>query len=189
MRKTSFIVFLLVTCLQLFSINGERDCIDITVGECLIDPNEVIEEVDTFTDVEECQQYCYDNVDCRFFRFDPNNCILFKNDYRMGCQVKGGPYNKSFDSCFDEQSQETCDLLLQEDCLYKRQAIVVTPDGTVVDPKTCEELCFEYHHLNCEYWLYSSLNSTCVQLESAERHCQSWGGPQYPSYNECTQTN
>ena len=69
-----------------------------------------------FTDVEDCQKYCYDNVDCKFFRFDPKNCILLKNDYRKDCQIIGGPYNKSFDSCFGKQSQSKCDLLLQEDC-------------------------------------------------------------------------
>ena len=149
----------------------------------------MIEEVDTFSDVEGCQQYCYDNVHCKFFRFDSKNCILVKNDYRKDCGQMGGPYNKSFDSCFDEQSQETCDLLLQEDCIYNQHKLLETPEGTIVDPKTCEQLCFKYHDLNCEYWIYSALNRTCVLLQSTKRNCLIWGGPQYPSYNQCTLIN
>ena len=101
----------------------------------------------------------------------------------------GGPYNKSFDSCFDKQSQDTCDLLLQEDCLYSAGKLVETPEGTVVDPKTCEELCFTYHDLHCEYWVYSVSNRTCVLLQSAGKICENWGGPQYPPYRECTSKN
>lgn len=142
-----------------------------------------------FTDVEDCQKYCYDNVDCKFFRFDPKNCILLKNDYRKDCQIIGGPYNKSFDSCFGKQSQSKCDLLLQEDCLYNEHKLLETPEGTVGDPKTCEQLCFTYHDLNCEYWVYSALNRTCVLLQSKGRSCQNWGGPQYPPYRECALTN
>ena len=57
-----------------------------------------------------------------------------------------------------------------------------------MDPKTCEELCFTYHDLHCEYWVYSVSNRTCVLLQSAGKICENWGGPQYPPYRECTST-
>ena len=108
-----------------------------------------------------------------------------KADYRKDCDFIGGPFNQSYDSCFKEQSQPNCNLLFQEDCTYEGNSFIDTPNGTVVDPKTCEELCLEYHDISCEYWLYDSKNASCILLDSKERNCETWGGPKYPSFSFC----
>ena len=90
-------------------------------------------------------------------------------------------------NCFKEQSQPNCNLLFQEDCTYEGNSFIDTPNGTVVDPKTCEELCFEYHDLTCEYWLYDSKSASCILLDSKERSCETWGGPKYPSFSFCSE--
>ena len=161
------------------------DCKDVTVGNCSINEDDIIDEDGEFTDLEQCQQYCLETSDCIIFRFDGEICTLLKADYRTDCDVIGGPFNQSFDGCFEEQSPQNCNLLFQEDCTYAGNGFIATPNGTVVDPKTCEELCFEYHDLNCEYWLYDSKNASCILFDSKERSCQTWGGPEYPAFSFC----
>ena len=169
------------------SIFGKWDCKDVTVGDCSINWDDVIDEIDTALDFEQCQESCFETHDCAIFRFDGENCILFRKDYREDCHVIGGPFNQSFDGCFDGEPLENCNLLFQEDCVYEGNSFVLTPNGTIVDPKTCEELCFEYHDLECEYWVYNKTLETCNLFDSNAKNCQTWGGPSAPSFSSCNE--
>ena len=157
----------------------------MTVGDCYINWDDVVDEANTISDFEQCQQFCFESHECAIFRFDGKNCTLFRTDYRENCHVIGGPFNQSFDSCFDGESLENCNLLFQEDCIYEGSSFIVTPNGTIVDPKTCEELCFEYQDLDCEYWVYDSIEDGCKLFDSQERNCQTWAGPSTPSFSSC----
>lgn len=171
------------TTLQ-FSWKG--DCEEVTVGDCTINLDEIIQEVTIFKDVDDCQHYCHGLVDCVLFRFDGKSCTLLHNDYRKDCHVAGGPYYNSIDGCLEVDHQETCDLYKQEDCEYNAKVLLETPIGSVPDPKDCQDFCSSYHDLGCEYWSYNSLNKTCVLLEADGRNCQTWGGPRNPSLTDCT---
>ena len=160
-----------------YSCFGSWDCKDITVDYCVVYPPDIIDETATLTDFEQCQNYCLKNSECVIFRFDGDNCLLLKNDYRKNCYLIGGPYNQSFDSCFDGPTHENCNLLFQEDCMYEGNSIIVTPNGTIA----------EYHDLSCKYWVYHSALDSCFLYDSREKSCLTWGGPRYPSFSICNE--
>ena len=64
---------------------------EMTVGNCLLDPASIIQVVTIFTETEECQTYCYDVAMCNFFRFNGETCYLLTKEYRKECKVEGGP--------------------------------------------------------------------------------------------------
>lgn len=71
---------------------SQGDCKDVTVGACTLDGKDIIQNVDIFTDVEDCQFYCNGLTNCELFRFDGQTCTLLTKDYRKDCQIFAGPY-------------------------------------------------------------------------------------------------
>ena len=75
-----------------FSCHADGDCEDVTVGECKVDPFDVITTVDIFEKAEDCQFYCNALTNCELFRFNGTECTLLTKDYRKDCQVVAGPF-------------------------------------------------------------------------------------------------
>ena len=71
---------------------GDEDCKDVTVGSCSFDANSIIQVVDIFTEVDQCQYYCTALDNCAVFRFDGTKCQLLTKDYRKDCKITGGPF-------------------------------------------------------------------------------------------------
>merc|ERR1711862_66842 len=110
MNKTStLIVLALVAFSQFFGCHAENDCEGVTVGECLIPPEDVIQTVNIFTEVQDCQFYCNALTNCELFRFDGQNCTIMTKDYRKDCQVVAGPFDKLINECFEIDDKQVCD--------------------------------------------------------------------------------
>ena len=64
----------------------------MTVGECLIPIEDIIDNTDIFSDAQQCQEYCHGTTTCEVFRFDGKHCTLLTKDYRKDCQISAGGY-------------------------------------------------------------------------------------------------
>ena len=84
--------FLVIPTLSFFSCRADGDCDDVTVGQCTVDPFDVIQTVTIFTDVRDCQFYCNALTNCELFRFNGTECTLLTKDYRKDCQEVAGPF-------------------------------------------------------------------------------------------------
>jgi len=190
MNRTSTLIFFAVLAFsQFFSCYAENDCEGVTVGECLIPPEDVIQtvKIPDFT-VQDCQFYCNALTNCELFRFDGENCTVMTKDYRKDCQVLAGPFDKQIDQCFEIDNKFVCDLFLQEDCGYTGTVLLEPPVGTIADPKECEELCDQFEALGCKYWVFSNSAKLCSLRTEENRDCKTWGGPRTPSFDECQGT-
>jgi len=186
MNKTStLIVLALVAISQFFGGHAENDCENVTVGECLIPPEDVIQTIDIFTEVEDCQFYCNALTNCELFRFDGQNCTIMTKDYRKDCQVVAAPFDKLIDECFEIDNKLVCDLFLQEDCGYTGEVLLEPPVGTIADPQECEELCNQFNALGCKYWIFSQTEKKCSLRTAQDRDCKTWGGPRAPLFDDC----
>jgi len=186
MNKTStLIVLALVAFSQFFSGHAENDCENVTVGECLIPPEDVIQTINIFTEVEDCQFYCNALTNCELFRFDGQNCTIMTKDYRKDCQVVAAPFDKLIDECFEIDNKLVCDLFLQEDCGYTGEILLEPPVGTIADPQECEELCNQFNALGCKYWIFSQTEKKCSLRTAQDRDCKTWGGPRAPLFDDC----
>jgi len=186
MNKTStLIVLTLVAFSQFLGCHAENDCEGVTVGECLIPPEDVIQTVDIFTEVEDCQFYCNALTNCELFRFDGQNCTIMTKDYRKDCQIVAGPFDKLISKCFEIDDKQVCDLFIQEDCGYTGEVLLEPPVGTIADPQECEELCDQFTALGCTYWVYSQTEKKCSLRKAETRDCKTWGGPRSPLFDDC----
>jgi len=181
-----FVAFVVFS--QLLSCQADGDCDDVTVGECKVDPFDVITTTDIFTDVGDCQFYCSALTNCELFRFNGTECTLLTRDYRKDCQVVAGPYDKKIDKCFEIDTEGTCDLFLQEDCEYTGALILEPPVGTIADPQECEELCFQFNLIGCNYWVFDNTAKKCVLRGANTKICSIWAGPRSPTFDECKGT-
>merc|ERR1712055_1086884 len=164
---------------------GDNDCEGVTVGYCMVPFDDVIQNVNLFTDVRDCQFYCNALTNCELFRFNGTECTLLTKDYRKDCQKVAGPFDKLIDECFEIDTKNTCDLLLQEDCSYDGAVILEPPVGTIADPQECEELCKQFEPLGCTYWVFSQIDKLCSLRGSDEKTCNTWAGPRSPAFDEC----
>jgi len=189
-KASTFIVFAALAFSQFFSCYAENDCEGVTVGECLIPPEDVIQTIpNLFTEVQDCQFYCNALTNCELFRFDGQNCTLMTKDYRKDCQVLAGPYDKQIDKCFEIDNKFVCDLFLQEDCEYQGDVLLEPPVGTIADPKECEELCDQFEAIGCKYWKFSNSAKLCSLRTAEDRVCKTWGGPRTPLFDDCVGGN
>lgn len=177
-----------VVCSQLISCHAVNDCEDVTVGGCTVDPFDVIQTVDIFTDVRDCQFYCNALTNCALFRFNGTECTLLTKDYRKDCQVVAGPFDKQIDKCFEIDDKQTCDLFLQENCDYTGTVILEPPIGTIADPKECEQLCFQFNAIGCTYWVFDQTLKKCSLRGANSKACSTWAGPKSPTFDECQAT-
>ena len=51
----------------------------------------VIETISVAIDVDQCQQICFQYVNCKAFQHNAANCTLFSEDYMQNCNTAGGP--------------------------------------------------------------------------------------------------
>jgi len=186
MNITSTLIFFAVLAFSPFlSCYAENDCEGVTVGECLIPPEDVIQTVNIFTEVQDCQFYCNALTNCELFRFDGQNCTVMTKDYRKDCQVVAGPFDKQIDKCFEIDNKYVCDLFLPEDCGYTGNILLEPPVGTIADPKECEELCDQFEAIGCKYWVFSNSAKLCSLRTEPDRDCKTWGGPRNPLFDDC----
>merc|ERR1712212_829425 len=112
MNKSGVLIFVaFVVSSQLLSCQaGDNDCEGVTVGDCVVPFDDVIQNVNLFTDVRDCQFYCNALTNCELFRFNGTECTLLTKDYRKDCQKVAGPFDKLIDECFEIDTKNTCDL-------------------------------------------------------------------------------
>jgi len=190
MNAFNFLIFAaLFVFSQFLSCQANGDCDDVTVGECFVDPFDVIQTVEIFDDVRDCQFYCNALTNCELFRFNGTECTLLTKDYRKDCQVVAGPFDKKIDKCFEIDNKQTCDLFLEENCQYEGKVVLEPPIGTIADPKECEELCLQFStSIGCSYWVYSQTDKKCSLRGDNTKGCSTWAGPRNPSFDECVGT-
>ena len=68
----------------------EPACKDVTLGDCTINPDFIIQEVSGIP-LEACQEACEIYANCEIFRFDGTNCMLLSYDYRQECRNSAAP--------------------------------------------------------------------------------------------------
>ena len=84
--------FLLVlVCSNQMAIGGDGLCKDVTVGDCPLDDDYVIQTVSLTMPAELCQDLCFQQTNCVVFQHNAENCTLFREDYRQHCKTSGGP--------------------------------------------------------------------------------------------------
>ena len=95
--------------------------------------------------------------------------------------------DKRIDECLKVDHKQTCDLFIEEDCVYHGEVVLDTPPGTVADPQDCAELCdhIEESEGKCKYWEFSKTERNCSLRYDDKRNCKTLGGPRSPSYDEC----
>ena len=77
--------------MKLYRRFGEGACKDVTVGDCSLDEEYVIDVLTLPISAEQCQFYCNTLTDCVVFQHNSENCTLLKEDYRQSCKSSGGP--------------------------------------------------------------------------------------------------
>merc|ERR1711944_23976 len=184
-KATRLIVLTIFATLQILTCNAENDCEGITVGECLAPVADIIQTIDIFREVQDCQFYCGALTSCELFRFNGTHCTLLTKDYRKDCQIFAGRFDKKIDECLEIDNKKTCDLFIEEDCGYTGDVLLEPPVGTVADPQQCKELCNQFTAIGCKYWVFSNTEKLCSLRMDEDRDCKTWGGPRSPSYDEC----
>ena len=66
-------------------------CKDITVGDCALNDDSIIQTIQLPMSVDICQETCFEFETCTLFQHTPANCTLFTRDYRQECKSAGGP--------------------------------------------------------------------------------------------------
>ena len=74
-----------------FRAFGDGDCKGITVGDCQLKEEFVIETIVLPISAELCQELCYESSNCAVFQHSAENCTLLREDYRQDCETAGGP--------------------------------------------------------------------------------------------------
>ena len=74
-----------------FRAFGDGDCKEITVGDCPLKEEFVIETIVLPISAELCQELCYESSNCAVFQHSAENCTLLREDYRQDCETAGGP--------------------------------------------------------------------------------------------------
>ena len=66
-------------------------CKDITVGDCALNDDYVIQTIELPMSIDICQKSCFQIETCIVFQHTAANCTLFTQDYRQECKSAGGP--------------------------------------------------------------------------------------------------
>ena len=68
-----------------------EECKDITLGDCSIREEYIIQSISTPT-AAICQEACFLFADCNIFNFDGTTCLLLNEDYRQECDTTAAPF-------------------------------------------------------------------------------------------------
>ena len=86
-------------------VNDDPMCKDVTLGNCPIDDDRVIQEIDGIP-AEDCQAACLKYTNCIIYRFstqtdsEPSHCQLLTYDYRQACKTTAAPIVSNQNLCF-----------------------------------------------------------------------------------------
>merc|ERR1711971_735239 len=186
--------YLLFIFVSLYNIDnsrafGDGACKGVTVGDCQLLDEYVIETLSIGISADLCQDICQQKTNCVVFQHSAENCTLLTEDYRQDCGTSGGPTRNPFDNCLGIELN-TCDRFLEEECVYNGEVILSEED--IADAKHCQELCELFEDFGCEYWVYKENpeknHHDCLLLHSDDRECTMTGGPKRPNFIECAPT-
>ena len=70
---------------------GDGACKDVTVGDCNLENEYVVQVIQLPISIEQCQFFCNSLTDCVVFQHKAESCTLLREDYRQQCKSAGGP--------------------------------------------------------------------------------------------------
>ena len=70
---------------------GDGACKGVTVGDCQLLDEYVIETLSIGISADLCQDICQQKTNCVVFQHSAENCTLLTEDYRQDCGTSGGP--------------------------------------------------------------------------------------------------
>ena len=74
-----------------FRAFGDGACKGVTVGDCQLLDEYVIETLSIGISADLCQDICQQKTNCVVFQHSAENCTLLTEDYRQDCGTSGGP--------------------------------------------------------------------------------------------------
>ena len=69
--------------------NGK--CLDVTLGGCSLNEDDVIKVVELAMDKGLCQDLCSQTTNCAVYQHKSDRCTLLREDYRQDCSNAAGP--------------------------------------------------------------------------------------------------
>ena len=178
----------LLVCINIIQrCEGDGICKDVTVSNCDLEDGSLIDSLYALDSIM-CQDLCHSFSNCHFFRFDKSsseeNCQLLESSYRETCKLVAAPIYRDVNVCLTS-TDETCDKIIEETCVYLGAEIYTTPPGSTLDSDACDELCIDYERLDCSYWMFNKEEKQCSLYESMDRDCSFVSGPELPSIESC----
>ena len=88
--------YITIICYCLFFIFylrafGDGACKGVTVGDCQLLDEYVIETLSIGISADLCQDICQQKTNCVVFQHSAETCTLLTEDYRQDCGTSGGP--------------------------------------------------------------------------------------------------
>ena len=74
-----------------FRAFGDGACKGVTVGDCQLLDEYVIETLSIGISADLCQDICQQKTNCVVFQHSAETCTLLTEDYRQDCGTSGGP--------------------------------------------------------------------------------------------------
>jgi len=164
-----------------FSRKAKSHCKDVTFGECPISHEKTI-DISIVSKIETCQRTCLVRPECNFYRFNhqTKKCTLLTSRNKSMCNITAAPVEKQILPCL--MTLQPCGSQTEEECEYTGND-VTRLEGSVSSHNACQELC--QGSTSCKYWIFNSMEMTCILKREATRICNVYGGPKDPSYEEC----
>jgi len=163
---------------------AKSHCKDVTFGECPISHEKTI-DISKVSKIETCQRTCLKRPDCNFYRFNhqTKECTLMTSvHYKSICNITAAPAEKQISTCLT--TLQPCGSQGEEECEYTGNDVIKYPPGGIEDGVKCQEQC-QNSAPTCKYWIYNVMEMTCILKGEGTRICKVYGGPKYPSYEEC----
>jgi len=160
---------------------AKSHCKDVTFGECPISHEKTI-DISIASNIETCQRSCLLRPECNFYRFNrqAKECTLLTSRNKSMCNITAAPVEKQTSTCLT--SLQPCDDQSEEECEYTGND-VTRLEGMVSSHNACQEIC--QGSPSCKYWIYNTMEMTCILKREGTRICNVYGGPKDPSYEEC----
>merc|ERR1712106_61111 len=168
---------------------GQNPCQDMTVGDCTLDDNLILESHPYPAAI--CHDQCGPNDLCSFWRYDEpkNECLFLKTNYHQDCKSFAGPIEGSIEDCL-AVDQSTCDAILNEDCTFAedtRMPELEQGPGSISSITECQELARALEVLGVDFFYFLIETEECRLFGSVpEYSCTATGGsPDAPPIDEC----
>ena len=133
-----------------------------------------------------CQGLCQEIEDCRYFTYHEveEACSLFRFRYLASCQVVGGLATPPLAACHEEEESNSCASFKWEECAYSGN--VVFNRTAVPDAYVCQSLLSTIGYIyDGVYFVYDSLDESCLFYDSKVAYCAALSGPVLPDMQDC----